>query len=209
MIIAIDGPSGSGKSSVAKKIAKKLNIEHLDTGAMYRLLALKLKKENIEFRDEILTKLNIDIKDSKFYLDGIDVSLEIRENEISKLASKISKNKKVREYMVDLQRKISKNKDIVLDGRDIGTVVFPNADYKFYITASPEERANRRFSEDKSIDYNIILKDIINRDEQDINREESPLKQAEDAVFIDTDNLKLDEVVNIVISIIWENKDDI
>ncbi|WP_156285743.1 (d)CMP kinase [Oceanivirga salmonicida] len=205
MIIAIDGPSGSGKSSIAKQVAKILDIEHLDTGAMYRLFALKMKKENKEV-EELLNDLDIRIEKETFYLDGINVSNEIRENEISKLASKLSKIDKVREYMVNMQREISKNKDIVLDGRDIGTVVFPNADFKFFITASPEIRAKRRYLENTSIDYEIILKDIIKRDEQDMNREIAPLKQAENSILIDTDNLTLDEVVNKIIKIVQEKK---
>ncbi|WP_067142112.1 (d)CMP kinase [Oceanivirga salmonicida] len=205
MIIAIDGPSGSGKSSIAKQVAKILDIEHLDTGAMYRLFALKMKKENKEVK-ELLNDLDIRIEKETFYLDGINVSNEIRENEISKLASKLSKIDKVREYMVNMQREISKNKDIVLDGRDIGTVVFPNADFKFFITASPEIRAKRRYLENTSIDYEIILKDIIKRDEQDMNREIAPLKQAENSILIDTDNLTLDEVVNKIIKIVQEKK---
>ncbi len=208
MIIAIDGPSGSGKSSIAKKIAKKLNVSHLDTGAMYRLFALKMKKENKEVK-ELLSNLDIKIEKEKFYLDGKDVSLEIRENEISKLASKLSKLYEVRDYMVSLQRKISQDKDIVLDGRDIGTVVFPNANFKFFITASPEIRAKRRYLEDKSIDYETILKDIIKRDEQDTNRKYAPLKKADDAILINTDNLTLEEVVAKIISIIQEKKNDI
>ncbi len=208
MIIAIDGPSGSGKSSIAKQLAKKLDISHLDTGAMYRLFALKMKKENKEV-EELLKNLDIKIDKEKFYLDNEDVSLKIRENEISILASKLSKLSIVREYMVNLQREISKNKDIVLDGRDIGTVVFPNADFKFFVTASPEIRAKRRYLEDKSIDYEKILSDIIKRDMQDTNREIAPLKQAEDAILIDTDNLTLNEVVDKIINIIQEKRNDI
>lgn len=205
MIIAIDGPSGSGKSSIAKIISKKLNIQHLDTGAMYRLLALKLLNENLEYDKSILSELNIKIQDNKFFLDDIDVTTKIRDNEVSKKASSISKIKEVREYMVDLQRKISGEQDIVLDGRDIGTVVFPNADIKIFLTATIEERAKRRAIEDNSVSYEKILYDMKKRDEQDSTRENSPLKIADDAIVIDTTNMNIDAVTNKIIELV-ENK---
>ncbi|WP_156300298.1 (d)CMP kinase [Streptobacillus canis] len=204
MIIAIDGPSGSGKSSVAKEIAKKLDIAHLDTGAMYRLLGYKLIKDKIDMANvkDVLKDLNIDIKGNTFYLDNQDVSKEIRMNEVSMMASAVSKIKEVREFMVNMQREISKNKSVILDGRDIGTVVFPNADLKIYLNASAEVRANRRFLEDRTLDYNQILQDIIKRDYDDMNREHSPLKKAEDAVEIDTNNLTFDEVLNKILELV-------
>lgn len=205
MIIAIDGPSGSGKSSIAKIISKKLNIQHLDTGAMYRLLALKLLNENLEYGKSILSELNIKIQDNKFFLDDIDVTTKIRDNEVSKKASSVSKIKEVREYMVDLQRKISGEQDIVLDGRDIGTVVFPNADIKIFLTATIEERAKRRAIEDNSVSYEKILYDMKKRDEQDSTRENSPLKIADDAIVIDTTNMDIDAVTNKIIELV-ENK---
>lgn len=205
MIIAIDGPSGSGKSSIAKIISKKLNIQHLDTGAMYRLLALKLLNENLEYDKSILSELNIKIQDNKFFLDDIDVTTKIRDNEVSKKASSVSKIKEVREYMVDLQRKISGKQDIVLDGRDIGTVVFPNADIKIFLTATIEERAKRRAIEDNSVSYEKILYDMKKRDEQDSTRENSPLKIADDAIVIDTTNMDIDAVTNKIIELV-ENK---
>lgn len=205
MIIAIDGPSGSGKSSIAKIISKKLNIQHLDTGAMYRLLALKLLNENLEYDKSILSELNIKIQDNKFFLDDIDVTTKIRDNEVSKKASSVSKIKEVREYMVDLQRKISGEQDIVLDGRDIGTVVFPNADIKIFLTATIEERAKRRAIEDNSVSYEKILYDMKKRDEQDSTRENSPLKIADDAIVIDTTNMDIDAVTNKIIKLV-ENK---
>ena len=205
MIIAIDGPSGSGKSSIAKRISKKLNIQHLDTGAMYRLLALKLLNENLEYDKSILSELNIKIQDNKFFLDDIDVTTKIRDNEVSKKASSVSKIKEVREYMVDLQRKISGEQDIVLDGRDIGTVVFPNADIKIFLTATIEERAKRRAIEDNSVSYEKILYDMKKRDEQDSTRENSPLKIADDAIVIDTTNMDIDAVTNKIIELV-ENK---
>lgn len=205
MIIAIDGPSGSGKSSIAKIISKKLNIQHLDTGAMYRLLALKLLNENLEYDKSILSELNIKIQDNKFFLDDIDVTTKIRDNEVSKKASSVSKIKEVREYMVDLQRKISGEQDIVLDGRDIGTVVFPNADIKIFLTATIEERAKRRAIEDNSVSYEKILYDMKKRDEQDSTRENSPLKIADNAIVIDTTNMDIDAVTNKIIELV-ENK---
>lgn len=206
MIIAIDGPSGSGKSSVAKAIAKKLNILHLDTGAMYRMLGYKLYKENIDIANvlEVLKNLDIEIKDGKFYLDKEDVSEKIRENNISIYASNVSKIKEVREYMVDLQRKISNKKSVILDGRDIGTVVFPNADIKIYLDASPFIRAKRRFLEDNKHDFDKILEDINKRDFEDMNRENSPLKKADDAILVNTDELSFDEVLDKIIGIIKE-----
>lgn len=208
MIIAIDGPSGSGKSSIAKIISKKLNIQHLDTGAMYRLLALKLIKENKEFDEGILENLSILIKGNTFYLDGIDVSSKIRENEVSKKASEISKIKEVRDYMVALQRKIAGEQDIILDGRDIGTVVFPNAKVKIFLTASIEQRAKRRYLEDKSISYEKILYDMKKRDEQDSTRKNSPLKVADDAIVLDTTTMSIDEVTNKIIEIVEKKKNE-
>ncbi|CAM3387988.1 (d)CMP kinase [Pseudostreptobacillus hongkongensis] len=206
MRIAIDGPSGSGKSSVAKELARRLNLSHLDTGAMYRLLGYKVYKDKLELDNikEILKNLDIKIEGEQFYLDGEDVSNKIRENEISKYASNVSTIKEVREYMVYLQRKISEDKDVILDGRDIGTVVFPNAEIKIYLTASPEVRAKRRFLEDGTLDYEKILEDIKKRDFNDQNRKHSPLKKAEDAIEVDTDNMNFEEVINKIMEIVAE-----
>lgn len=205
MIIAIDGPSGSGKSSIAKKISKILNIAHLDTGAMYRAFALKVYRDKLNI-DEALKIFNIHFENDKVYMDNEDVSSVIRENEISKLASSISKLREVREYMVNLQREISKSKDIVLDGRDIGTVVFPNAEVKVFLTASPEVRAKRRSLEDSKVPYEKILEDIIKRDEQDANREIAPSVKASDAILLDTTNLSIDEVVEEILKLVRKNE---
>lgn len=204
MRIAIDGPSGSGKSSVAKAVAKRLGLLHLDTGGMYRTLGYKVIKDglNLENIEEILKNLDLKIVNKKFFLDGEDVSEKIRSNEVSKIASKVSSIKSVREYMVNLQREISSNNDVILDGRDIGTVVFPNAEVKIYLTASPEIRANRRYLEDGSLSYEKILEDILKRDYDDSHREHSPLKVAEGAKIIDTDNLSFEEVVEKIIGVI-------
>lgn len=204
MRIAIDGPSGSGKSSVAKAVAKRLGLLHLDTGGMYRTLGYKVIKDNLNLEniEEVLKNLDLKIVNKKFFLDGEDVSEKIRSNEVSKIASKVSSIKSVREYMVNLQREISSNNDVILDGRDIGTVVFPNAEAKIYLTASPEVRANRRYLEDGSLSYEKILEDILKRDYDDSHREHSPLKVADGAKIIDTDNLSFEEVVEKIIGVI-------
>lgn len=203
MIIAVDGPAGSGKSTVSKMIADEIGITYLDTGAMYRLFAYKLMKENIDVSDrekelKVLGNLDIDMKDNKFYLDSEDVTDKIRTREISSNASKISVIKEVREKMVELQREFSKSKDVILDGRDIGTVVFPNADLKIYLSADAGIRAKRRYEElrDKGEDaeYEEILKEITTRDYDDMHRKESPLKIAEDAVILDSTSLSAEEV---------------
>lgn len=202
MIIAVDGPSGSGKSSISKEIAKKLNIQYLDTGAMYRLLALYLEENSLEFSKEVLKDFNIKQSGETFYLNGVDVSKKIRTNDISKKASDISKIKKVREYMVDLQRKISKSHSVILDGRDISTVVFPNADFKIFLTASVEVRAKRRFLQDKTLSYDKILEDIKKRDYQDMNRKNSPLRIAKGATVIDTSQMTKEQVIQKIISLV-------
>ncbi|WP_311678254.1 (d)CMP kinase [Sneathia vaginalis] len=202
MIIAVDGPSGSGKSSISKEIAKKLNIQYLDTGAMYRLLALYLEENSLEFSKEVLKDFNIKQSGETFYLNGVDVSKKIRTNDISKKASDISKIKEVREYMVDLQRKISKSHSVILDGRDISTVVFPNADFKIFLTASVEVRAKRRFLQDKTLSYDKILEDIKKRDYQDMNRKNSPLRIARGATVIDTSQMTKEQVIQKIISLV-------
>ena len=214
MIIAIDGPAGSGKGTVAKIIAKKSNSTYIDTGAMYRCVALEAinKKVKIEEKEKIqklLDYINIDLKQEngklKIYLNNKDVSNEIRTEEISKLVSSYSAIDIVRDKMVKLQREMGVSKDIVMEGRDIGTVVFPNADVKIYLDATPEERARRRFkqNQEKGINsnYEEILSEIKIRDERDMTREISPLKKASDAVYIDSTNLSIDEVVYKILEI--------
>ena len=212
MIIAIDGPSGAGKSTVAKQVSNKLNYEYIDTGAMYRALAYKAYKNNIKISenkiDDMLLNTKIDYFNNNIFLDNENVEDFIRSENISILASEISMLKNVRTKMVDLQRQIAKNKNIIMDGRDIGTIVFPNADLKFFITASVEKRAKRRYNELKlkglNVLYDDILSDIKTRDENDSNREISPLKMAADAILIDTPDMKIEEVVNKIIIYISE-----
>lgn len=208
MIIAIDGPSGSGKSSVSKEIAKKLNILHLDTGAMYRAFALYLLENNTNDIEKAFKNFKYSQKGNRFFLNGVEITEKIRENEISKKASDISKNGKVREFLVNMQRDIAKDLDVILDGRDITTVVFPNADFKFFITASLEKRAYRRYLENKSLDYDKILEDMKKRDIQDSTRENSPLKIDSDAIILDTSNYTKEEVIEKILSIIKGDKNE-
>ena len=215
MKIAIDGPSGAGKSTIAKILAKELGITYLDTGAMYRALGLKAYRNGILPTDELsvqklIESTTIDVvageSNSLVFLDGEDVSSQIRQHHISKMASDISALQCVRIYMVDLQRKIAARRDSVLDGRDIGTVVLPNADYKFYLTASVDERAHRRYLElttrGEVCDEEKIKQDIAQRDYNDMNRQHSPLKKADDAVEIDSTCLDIDGVKEKMLSII-------
>lgn len=206
MIIAIDGPSGAGKSTVAKLLSKKMGFEYIDTGAMYRSLAYKAHVNNIEIDEfkigEMLKNTKVDYYDNNIYLDNKNVESLIRNEVISKVASKISALKNVRVKMVELQRNIAKNKNVILDGRDIGTKVFPHADYKFFITASVETRAKRRYEQlvldHMDADFNNVLRDIKKRDDNDSTREISPLKKADDAILIDTSNMNIDEVVRVI-----------
>ncbi len=213
--IALDGPSGSGKSTLAKFISNKLNVLYLDTGAMYRACAVKAIKLGIDTFDEkgVETFINdIDLKikyidgAQRTYLDGEDVSEKIREPHVSMAASNISSLKCVRLKMVDMQRKIAGDMSCVLDGRDIGSYVLPNADFKFYITASVEVRAKRRFLEltekGHAVDFEELKKEIEQRDFNDKNRDFAPLRQADDAILIDTSDMSIDEVIDKVLSFI-------
>ena len=217
MIIAIDGPAGSGKSTISKLLTKELGFVYLDTGAMYRLFTLKILKEKISFSDsdkinELLEKLNINIENDRFYLDEKDVSEDIRKPDVAENVSKTAAIKEVREKMVNLQREFSKSKDVILDGRDIGTVVFPNADLKIFLVADPKERAERRFKELLSKGENISLDDIyeniLKRDRLDSTREISPLKKANDAIEVDTTGKNIEEVKNLILSL-YRNKKNV
>lgn len=203
-IIALDGPSGSGKSTIANILAKKLKISYLNTGSMYRALTLYFLENGIENEDQIdlnlLKNIKIDINEDRVFLNGKDVSEEIRNKIVTENVSWVSSIPLVRKYLVDLQRKISENKSIILDGRDIGTVVFPNAKYKFFLVASSEIRAKRRYEQneiDKSLEE--IQKDIEKRDYIDSHREISPLKKADDAIEIDSSNLTIDETIDEIL----------
>lgn len=206
MQIAIDGPAGSGKSTVAKKIAEKLNIIYIDTGAMYRAMTLKLKDIDKKFYEEACNNTNIEFINNKIFLDGKDVSSQIRSEEISKLTSDISKIDFVRKKLVSIQKEIADKNSVVMEGRDITTVVLPDADYKFYLNASPEIRAKRRTLQLKekglNADYEEILRDIKKRDNNDIKRENSPLKVADDAIVIDSSNLTAEESIEKILSYI-------
>ena len=210
MIIAIDGPAGSGKSTIAKLIAEDLELVYLDTGAMYRLVTLKALNDgilgNLDKIIKMLDNLNIDIKENGFYLDDIDVSEEIRKPVVSENVSDIAAIREVREKMVDLQRKFSESKNVILDGRDIGTVVFPNADVKIFLVADAKERANRRYKELVAKGENVrieeIYENILKRDEIDSTRKESPLKKADKAIEVDTTSKNIEEVKNEILNIV-------
>ena len=210
--IALDGPSGAGKSTVAKALAKRLDIIYLDTGAMYRSLAYVAVKQGIDVNDEAAVKPMLDNLDMKIItgdsqqiiVNGENVTPFIREHYVSKAASDISALLSVRIKLVELQRVIAKNDCVVLDGRDIGTYVLPDAKYKFFITATPEVRAKRRFEELKAKgdapSYEKVLEDIKVRDYNDSHRAFAPLKQADDAVLVDTTNMSIDEVIDFVLN---------
>jgi cytidylate kinase len=207
LIIAIDGPAGSGKSTIAKLLAKKYDLTYIDTGAMYRMITLYLLENNIDISDlkeveRVLNTVNLDMQGDKFYLDNVDVSTKIREKRINDNVSKVASIKIVRSNLVDLQRKISNNKDVILDGRDVGTVIFPNAQVKIFLIASPEERARRRYNEflekKTEITYDEVLKSIKERDHIDSTRDESPFVKADDAIELDSTNLTIEDVVNFI-----------
>lgn len=215
MNIAIDGPAGAGKSSIAKLVAQKLSFVYFDTGAMYRTIALYALEHHINpareedvvaVLDEIQITLSHEDGEQEIFLNGTNVSKDIRREEVGKNASTVAKYAAVRQKLVSLQQEIAADMDVIMDGRDIGTVVLPNAEVKIYLTASANVRAKRRFKElqakGESCDLTQIEKDIIARDEQDMNREISPLRQAEDAVLVDSSDMTIEEVVNCLIDII-------
>lgn len=218
--IAIDGPAGAGKSSIAKALSKRLGYIYIDTGAMYRAVALFFLENNVadgtDSRIEsLLDKLEISIKyedgAQKVILNGEDVTGKLRLEEIGKLASKFSAIGSVREKLVALQRKLAQKENVVMDGRDIGTVVLPNADLKIYLSASSKVRAKRRYLEllekgQTDLDINDIEDEIIKRDEADMNREISPLKQADDAYYLDSSDMTLEEVVSKILSMVKEER---
>ncbi|MEG0561174.1 MAG: (d)CMP kinase [Cetobacterium sp.] len=212
-IVALDGPAGSGKSTIAKIVAKEFELTYLDTGAMYRMVALYVLENSIDYTDETavenaLKNIHMNIIGEQFFLNGEDVSLKIRTPEVTKVVSPVSAIKAVRVKLVDLQREISKGKNVILDGRDIGTVVFPNADLKVFLIASAEERAKRRVNDYQSKgineDFNTVLKGILERDHIDSTRKESPLKKANDAIEVDTSFLNIQESSKAISDLIKE-----
>ncbi len=212
--IAIDGPAGAGKSTIAKMVSSEMGYIYVDTGALYRTIALYLTENSIADDDieESLVNADVSLKfidgTQRVYLGDRDVSGLIRTPEISMAASRTSAIPAVRAYLFELQQKIARENNVIMDGRDIGTVVLPNADVKIYLTATAEERANRRYKEfSEKPDcptYDEILKDIIQRDYQDMHRETAPLKQAEDAVLVDSTNLTLEQSAARITEIIRE-----
>lgn len=216
--VAIDGPAGAGKSTIARKAAAELGFIYVDTGALYRTVALNALRSGVSDTknpDEVIPTLkNAEV--SLKFIDGVqhvflrdeDVSSDIRQNEVSMAASNVSSIPEVRSFLFDLQRNIAKNNDCIMDGRDIGTVVLPDAKIKIFLTASAEARADRRFKElqekGQDVQYDVILKEIKERDYQDMNRETAPLKQAEDAVLVDTTEIDLEESINLMIKTIKE-----
>lgn len=217
--IAIDGPAGAGKSTIAKLLAKRLNIVYVDTGAMYRAIGLFCLQKNIDIEDEekindyiddIEVEIIYDNGDQQVILNGRNVSDDIRTEQVSWAASTTCKYARVREKMVSLQRKLAEKTDVVMDGRDIGSVVLPNAELKIFLTASPEVRAQRRYLEncEKNIScsYEEILENIKKRDLQDTTRQNSPLVQVEDAILLDSSDMTIDEVTAEIMKLVEERK---
>lgn len=218
-IVAIDGPAGTGKGTITKLIAKEMGLVNIDTGATYRCVTLYTIKNNIDSDDKeriinSLDDINIDMinenGEQKIILNGEDVSKQIRNEEVSMRASKISCIKEVRARMVDVQRKLAEGKDVIMEGRDITTVVFPNANVKIYMDADENERAKRRFLElqakGDSVTYEEVLKNIQARDKNDKEKEVGALKIAEDAIYLDTTNLSIEQVKDKVKEIILKSK---
>lgn len=215
--IAIDGPAGAGKSTIAKKLAKELGFIYVDTGAMYRSMGLYFLRQGVDGKDEAAIKAgcpNIQVSiryengEQQVLLNGENVSGLIRTEEVGGMASTISAYGFVRDTLTELQRDLARTSNVIMDGRDIGTCILPNADVKIFLTASVECRANRRYKEmlERGVDadYDEIAKDIAKRDEQDMNRAVAPLKQAEDAVLVDTSDMNIDEVVAAIRKIYQE-----
>lgn len=217
--IALDGPAGAGKSSIAKRAAKALDFIYVDTGALYRTIGLAATRKGVEPKpsvevEKLLSEITVDLTfndkgEQIVLLDGEDVSGLIRTPEASMMASKISAVPSVRAYLLDLQRNMAKSHNVIMDGRDIGTVVLPDAKVKIFLTASPEARAQRRYKElcEKGMDvkYEDILNDVITRDYDDTHRETAPLKPAEGCVTVDTTELDFEQSVEKIISVIKEN----
>lgn len=219
--IAVDGPGGAGKSSVSREVSKRLGFIYVDTGALYRAVGLYALRNKIDTSNEadvssFLSKITVDLGyengEQKVFLNGEDVSSDIRLPEASMAASNVSKIPDVRSFLFDLQRKIASENNCLMDGRDIGTVVLPNAQLKIFLTASPEARAKRRYDEllakGSNVSFDEILKDLNERDYQDSHREIAPLKPAEDSIILDTTDLTFEEVTNKIIELTRERQNN-
>ncbi|MFB6357010.1 MAG: (d)CMP kinase [bacterium] len=218
-VIAIDGPAGSGKSTVAKSIARTLDWDYIDTGAMYRCICLKAIRNNIGFDEEeklveeleeTTMRMTFEDGELRVYMDGQDVSRDIRQNQVSKHVSEVAQLPKVRENLVEKQRDMGRRGGVVMDGRDIGTVVFPNARYKFFLDASLEIRARRRYNElrekGQEVEFESVVEEIKDRDETDRKRSESPMKPADDAIHVDTSDKSVEDVVDTLLDAVEEKR---
>lgn len=216
IVVAIDGPAGAGKSTIAKLAAEKLGYAYIDTGAMYRSVAWKFLQTGKEFAEDFISNLSQtmviefrpEAKVNRVFVDGVEVTNAIRTPEVTGIVSKVAAIGAVREAMVDQQRRMGEIGGVLMDGRDIGTVVFPNAELKVFLTASVEERASRRYKEmvakGEQVDFEQLKADIAFRDKQDSERAISPLKQAEDAIYLDTSDMNIDQVVAKIMSLVEE-----
>lgn len=215
-VVAIDGPAGAGKGTITKLVGEKLGLVNIDTGATFRCVALNMIQKNVKMEEEekiqeILDNINIEMNSNgKIFLNGEDVTHRIRENDVNNLVSPVSTLQIVRNKLLEIQRNIAKGKNVIMEGRDIGTVVFPNANVKIYLDATAEERARRRVlqNKEKGIEssYEEVLNGIKERDERDSNRKIAPLKKAEDAIYVDSTNLNIEQVVEKIIEIINDKK---
>ena len=217
VVIAIDGPSGVGKGTVSKLLADKLNLIYIDTGAMYRCVAYKVISNNLSLDDEnaisnLVKNINITFKDGKVFLDDNDVTLKIREKNVDNLVSEVSKIVKVRDELVLKQREMAKNHNVIMEGRDITTVVLPFANYKFYLDASLEVRAKRRYEQKKlmgiNISYEEVLENIKKRDYNDMHKEVGALKIVEDATYIDTSRMSIEKVIKEILKVIGSDSNE-
>ncbi len=218
-VVAIDGPAGSGKGTITKLVGKELNLINIDTGAMYRCVSLYMLRNNIKFEDtekieEMLKNINVEFKneadEEKVFLNGEDVSKKIREKEVNEIVSQVSHIPAIRKNMSGLQRQMGLKADVIMEGRDIGTNVFPDADVKIYLDASAEERANRRLKQNKEkgidVPYEEVLANILFRDNNDKTSDVAPLRQAEDAIYVDSTHLNIEQVCEKIIGIIKEKR---